>query len=299
MTITSSQTGAFTSAPFLLRRRSRFVQSPAGLLGIRTKSAAVAIRTLREEVKHDAFCGQGGRGDRRRRRNRRGDIATLRRGRCQGRRIRPQSRRRREGRSRHPGRRRDRRSLRLRHRQEGGRRCSGRRGRSEARPYQRVGQQRRLGRVPALRQDRARPVGQAHRDQSDRRLAHASCGAARDGGAQVGPHRQHRVRRRPRRLVGRGGLRGLQGRPRRVLQDNCARAFAPRNHGQCRLPGPDRHCAVRRVQGRRRQSGEAGRGLHPLDPARSRSAASASRTTCPARSCSSPATTPPTSPARC
>ena len=27
MTITSSQTGAFTSAPFLLRRRSRFVQS--------------------------------------------------------------------------------------------------------------------------------------------------------------------------------------------------------------------------------------------------------------------------------
>ncbi len=29
--ITSSQTGGFTSAPFLLRRRSRFVQSPAGL----------------------------------------------------------------------------------------------------------------------------------------------------------------------------------------------------------------------------------------------------------------------------
>ena len=27
MTITSSQTGGFTSAPFLLRRRSRFVQS--------------------------------------------------------------------------------------------------------------------------------------------------------------------------------------------------------------------------------------------------------------------------------
>ena len=36
-----------------------------------------------------------------------------------------------------------------------------------------------------------------------------------------------------------------------VLQDNCARAFAPRNHGQCRLPGPDRHRAVRQVQGRR------------------------------------------------
>ena len=29
MTITSSQTGAFTSAPFLLRRRSRFVQCAA------------------------------------------------------------------------------------------------------------------------------------------------------------------------------------------------------------------------------------------------------------------------------
>jgi hypothetical protein len=31
VTITSSQTGGFTSASFLLRRRSRFVQSPAGL----------------------------------------------------------------------------------------------------------------------------------------------------------------------------------------------------------------------------------------------------------------------------
>ena len=33
--ITSSQTGGFTSAPFLLRRRSRFVQSAGGVaLGI-------------------------------------------------------------------------------------------------------------------------------------------------------------------------------------------------------------------------------------------------------------------------
>ena len=82
------------------------------------------------------------------------------------------------------------------------------------------------------------------------------------------PHRQHRLRRRARRLVRRGGLRRLQGRPRRLLQDDRARACAARDHRQRRLPRPDRHGAVRRLQGRRRQSGKAGRGLHPLDPAR-------------------------------
>ena len=36
MTITSSQTGGFTAAIFLLLRRSRFVQCVAGFVGIRT-----------------------------------------------------------------------------------------------------------------------------------------------------------------------------------------------------------------------------------------------------------------------
>ena len=45
MTITSSQTGAFTSAPFLLRRRSRFVQSLAGFL-LECVADIIGIRTL-------------------------------------------------------------------------------------------------------------------------------------------------------------------------------------------------------------------------------------------------------------
>ena len=40
MTITSSQTGGFTSAPFLLRRRSRFVQSLFRSFGNRRQVAA-------------------------------------------------------------------------------------------------------------------------------------------------------------------------------------------------------------------------------------------------------------------
>src|SRR5271166_4237901 len=38
VTITSSQTGGFTAAIFLLLRRSRFVQYPAGFVGIRRDS---------------------------------------------------------------------------------------------------------------------------------------------------------------------------------------------------------------------------------------------------------------------
>ena len=41
MAITSSQTGAFTSAPFLLRRRSRFVQSTFPCLAVNREGAIV------------------------------------------------------------------------------------------------------------------------------------------------------------------------------------------------------------------------------------------------------------------
>ena len=51
-------------------------------------------------------------------------------------------------------------------------------------PDRRAGQQRRLGRVQALHQDRAGAVGQADRHQPDRRAAHAPRRAARHGGAQ-------------------------------------------------------------------------------------------------------------------
>ena len=163
-------------------------------------------------------------------------------------------------------------------------------------PDRRAGQQRRLGRLQALHQDRAGAVGQADRHQPDRRAAHAPRGAARHGGAQEGPHRQHRVRCGARRLLGRGGLRRLQGRPGGVLQDHRPRACAPRHHRQRRLPRADRHRAVRRLQGRRRQPREADGSVHALDPAGPHRPARR-----PARRdrCSSPATTPPSSPARC
>ena len=81
----------------------------------------------------------------------------------------------------------------------------------QAPPDRRARQQRRLGRVPSFRQDRAGPVGEAHRRQSCRRPKHASRRAARHDCAQSRPHRQHRRRRGARRLVGRGGLRCVQG----------------------------------------------------------------------------------------
>ena len=58
-------------------------------------------------------------------------------------------------------------------------------------------------------------------------------------GAQARAHRQHRLRRGARRLVGRSGVRGVQGRAGRVLEDDRARARAPRHHRQRRsAPGP-------------------------------------------------------------
>jgi hypothetical protein len=47
VTITSSQTGAFTSAPFLLLRRSRFVQCVADIIGIRNFGVIFNYRSLR------------------------------------------------------------------------------------------------------------------------------------------------------------------------------------------------------------------------------------------------------------
>ena len=49
MTITSSQTGGFTSAPFLLRRRSRFVQSLAGL----NRNSQSAIKPVIGQAKNE------------------------------------------------------------------------------------------------------------------------------------------------------------------------------------------------------------------------------------------------------
>jgi 2-hydroxycyclohexanecarboxyl-CoA dehydrogenase len=58
--------------------------------------------------------------------------------------------------------------------------------RKRARPHRRAGQQRRLGHVQALHQDRPRRVGQADRHQPDRRAAHAPRRAAGHGRARAG-----------------------------------------------------------------------------------------------------------------
>ena len=50
MTITSSQTGAFTSAPFLLRRRSRFVQSASKTLGVTEDAAKTLLKIVGEDA---------------------------------------------------------------------------------------------------------------------------------------------------------------------------------------------------------------------------------------------------------
>ena len=127
-------------------------------------------------------------------------------------------------------------------------------------------------------------------DQPDRRAAHASRGAARAWSTR----KQGRIVNvaSDAARVGSSGeavYAACKGGLVAVLQDDRARARAPRHHGQRGMPGPDRHRAVRRVQGGRRQPREAGGGFRALDPAR---AASASPTTCPAPSSSSPATTP-------
>ncbi len=136
--------------------------------------------------------------------------------------VRPEPRCGREGGCGHPGRGRTGRGVPLRHHGPRQRRCRRGGDGSPAGPRRRAGQQRGLGRVQAVHQDRAGPVGQADRDQPDRRAAHAPRRAARHGGAQAGTHRQHRIRRGPRRLVRRGGLCSVQGRPGRVLQDHRA-----------------------------------------------------------------------------
>ena len=82
---------------------------------------------------------------------------------------------------------------------------------------------------------------QDHRHQSVRPAQHEPRRAEGHGGARLRPRRQHRLRRRPRRLVGRGGLFGLQGRHDRLHQDDGARAGRQGHHRQHRLPGPDRH----------------------------------------------------------
>ena len=218
------------------------------------------------------------------------------RGRRPRRGVRPEPRGGREGGGGHPGRGRPGAGVPLRHHRPRQRRC--RRGghRGAAGPDRRAGQQRRLGRVQALHQDRAGAVGQADRDQPDRRAAHAPRRAARHGGAQAG------------RIVNIASDAARVGSSGEAVYAACKGglvAFSKtiaREHARHGItvnvvcPGPTDTALFAGVQGRRRQPREADGGVHALHPAR---AASASPTTCRAPSRSSPATTPASSPARC
>jgi len=70
---------------------------------------------------------------------------------------------------------------------------------------------------------------------------------------------------RPGRLVGRGGLFGLQGRHDRVCQDDGTRACEQGRHRQHALPGPDRHRDPAKLPGGSRRRQDRG-GAEARDP---------------------------------
>ena len=138
-------------------------------------------------------------------------------------------------------------------------------------------------------------VGADRRGQPVRAALHAPRGAEGHGRAGRWTRRQHRVGRRARRLLGRSRLRLLQGRPRRLLEDDGPGACPEADQRQRRLPRPDRHGAVRAISAAKASTATS---CAPAWPAPFPSAASASRTTCRASSSSCPATTPRSSPVR-
>ena len=94
---------------------------------------------------------------------------------------------------------------------------------------------------------------------------------------------------------GEGALLRVQGRDHRAHQDAGARDGFEEHPAERGMPGPHRNQHARAVHAGRGQPGEAAR--EPI-AARSRWGAWASPKTFPARSCSSRATTPTSSPAR-
>ena len=145
--------------------------------------------------------------------------------------------------------------------------------------------------LAADREHQPRRLGPRHGGQSARQLQRRPRGAGADEGAGLRPHALHLLdhraachQPRPRPLF------GEQGRHQRLHPLGGARILRLRHHRQRRRARqhPDRgHPAA----SRRRLHQEHG-GRHPARPARQR------RATSPTPSCSSPRTTPATSPAR-
>jgi NAD(P)-dependent dehydrogenase (short-subunit alcohol dehydrogenase family) len=83
---------------------------------------------------------------------------------------------------------------------------------------------------------------------------HASPDRAADAGARAGPDRQHLLRRGARRLFGRSGLLGVQGRRHLLLENAGARGRPQGHHRQRRLPWSRptrRSCAASSAKARR------------------------------------------------
>ena len=91
-----------------------------------------------------------------------------------------------------------------------------------------------------------------------RRAERAARGVARHGRTQVRPNRQHRVRRGTRRVVRRGGLFRVQGRPDRIGEDARARTHPRRHRHQHGLPRPDRDAVAGRDGNGRRDGRTSG-----------------------------------------
>ena len=127
------------------------------------------------------------------------------------------------------------------------------------------GQQRRLGPRREFPGHHAGVLAKGRRHQSLRPAQREPRRAEGHGGARLRPRGQHRLGRRPRRLLGRGGLFGLQGRHDRVRQDDGARAGEQGHHRQHALPGPDRHRDPAKLPGRpgRRQDRRGAQARHP------------------------------------
>ena len=144
----------------------------------------------------------------------------------------------------------------------------GRRGARGARPHRRARQQRRLGRLPSLRQDQAGGMGQL--------IAINLTGALNMHHAVLPEMAQRRAR--PRSSTSPPTPRASAPRARRSTPP-ARRAWSPSPRPsrastratasrQRRLSRPHRNGAVRRLQRRRRQSGEAEGGVSALHPAR-------------------------------
>ena len=116
-------------------------------------------------------------------------------------------------------------------------------GRSRRRSGRDVDQRRGVGSVRAVRRHHTRVLGSGDRHQLPRHAQHRARGVARDDRAAARTHRVGGVRRGEGRLVVGVDLCRRQGCGDLVLEERRPRGGSSRHHGQCGLPGANRHTA--------------------------------------------------------